>query len=101
MMAKDTEKVFNKKRLLELLVKFGPRVKRVPFTAEGLPTDEEVTLTKDIWAALSPDEKKRVLGNTAKVVAKERGLKLDEVPDQTPYSMRLTHRYLQQEAKKD
>ena len=99
-MAKDTEKVFTKKRLLELLVKFGPRVKRVPFTAEGLPGDEEVTLTKDIWSALTTEEKKKTLKNTAKVVAKERKVKPEQLPDQTPYSMRLTHRFLQLEAKK-
>jgi len=87
------------KRLRELLDRFSLRLKEHPFTRDGEPTHEEAELTKDIWAALFQEERKRILENTTKMVAEDRKADPKKVPDQTPYAMRLSHYFLRQKVR--
>lgn len=92
--------MFSKRRVDKLLDRFHPRLKRVPFTIDGIPAQEEVNLTVDIWSALTARERETIITNTSNVVAQEEQISLDELPDQTPYAMRLTHRFLQMQSRK-
>ena len=86
------------KRTVEgLIERFGSRLRAIPFTAEGVPSDEEGTLARDIWTALPPTDRKSIVDNTTKMVSEGRL----EVPDQTPYAIRLFHRYMWMKAKEN
>jgi hypothetical protein len=85
----------SEKRLNELLGEFGPRLKTATFTVEGMPSEEEVHLTKEIWGYLKENERRKILENTARMAAEEMGVEVGEIPDQTPYAMRLTYLHLQ------
>lgn len=45
------------KRVEELVDKFGSRLDEIEVTVEGLPSDEEVGLLKDIWNELEGGER--------------------------------------------
>jgi hypothetical protein len=90
-----------KDRIEALLARFSPRLKVLPFTSSGIPTDEETSLTKDLWAALSESERKNLIENTARMVAENRGTPIKSLPDQEPYAMRLLHRSMRMKAKED
>ncbi|MCX6694700.1 MAG: hypothetical protein NTU61_00170 [Candidatus Altiarchaeota archaeon] len=47
-------------RTKELLAKFGRRLTSNPFSIEGIPSEEEVRLTNDIWKAITESEKKSI-----------------------------------------
>ncbi|MFH0861849.1 MAG: hypothetical protein V1875_02360 [Candidatus Altiarchaeota archaeon] len=78
---------------------FERRIASLPFTDEGIPSQEEAQLTKDIWNALTKEERKAILEHTAEMVAEDHRTTRDKIPDQTPYAMRLTHKYLKMKAK--
>jgi len=84
-----------KERITSLADKYGPRIKRIPFTIEGIPSKEEITLTCDLWEALKENERQTLLNNTTHLIFPEETRLLPEVPDETPYAMRLLHRYMQ------
>jgi len=85
-------------RVAELVGRFSPRLKRVPFTIEGVPSEEEVALTKDIWKALDNGEKNAIVEATQRCVIAERtsnGKGVDDIPDERSHAIRLMHRFLQ------
>jgi hypothetical protein len=82
-------------RLDELSKRFQAMLRKYPLTKAGIPPEEETKLTRDIWAALTDAEKKAVLENTRRMVAEELETQVPDVPDQTPYAMRLTHLYFE------
>ena len=73
------EKPLPDKKVEELLRKYGPRIKRIPFTIDGIPTDEERNLTKDIWNSLDAETKKKILDKTRNVIASERKIKPEKI----------------------
>jgi hypothetical protein len=89
----------NEERLDELSKRFQARLRKYSLTKAGIPPEEETKLTRDIWAALTDAEKKAILENTRLMVAEDMEVKEANVPDQTPYAMRLTHLYLQTRVK--
>jgi hypothetical protein len=82
-------------REAELLGLFRPRIIANPFTVEGVPSEDERRLTRDLWAALTEGERRDTLRRITKSVAAGRGVKEADVPDQTPYAMRLAQRLMQ------
>jgi hypothetical protein len=78
-----------------LLKKFGLRISRTPFTISGVPSQDERQLSQDIWSALPADERQRIVENTKLMVSDDMSVGPGGLPDQTPYAVRLTHRYLQ------
>ncbi|MBD3388775.1 MAG: hypothetical protein GF416_06875 [Candidatus Altiarchaeales archaeon] len=100
-MTEDLKPIFSDERVDELLRRYGSRLRRIPFTVDGIPSDEEVKLTKDIWAALTDGERGHALDNISHMVSEEEGIPLEDLPDQTPYAMRLTHRFLRIESTED
>ncbi len=78
----------------KILDEMGARLRRVPFTIEGIPPREEAELTRNIWEDISDDVRKDLLKGCAKVAQKRMGIDSSSVPDQTPYAMRLTHRHM-------
>jgi hypothetical protein len=100
---KTTEEIVNLPEELTqgLLGSFGPRIKRVPFTIEGFPSSEEVTLTKDLWAHVGEEQRLKILESAAKNKAQQMGVETAKIPDQTPYAKRLLHRFLQIKQRQD
>jgi len=80
-------------RTKELLAKFGRRLTANPFSIEGIPSEEEVRLTNDIWKAITESEKKSICDKIKADYIKQYGVK--DLPDPTPYAMRLAYRYLE------
>ena len=80
-------------RAIEILKRFAPRLNETPFTVDGIPSEDEVRLTRDIWAFLSSTEKAKICDNI-RGEFRDRYGNATELPDPTPYAMRLTHRYL-------
>jgi hypothetical protein len=80
-------------RSRELLEKFSRRLDVTPFTVEGVPPQEEVDLIKDLWAALTDEEKKDICVKVGDEVFGD-SIPPEKRPDVTPYAMRLTLKYL-------
>lgn len=80
--------------------RFGPRLRRVPFTMEGFPSRDEVELTHDLWHGLNEQGRTAVLKSVTDMVCRRRDKTSDRLPDQTAYAQRLLHRALQIKARK-
>ena len=81
-------------RTTQLLTEFGERIDQTGFTAVGLPPEAETQLIKDVWEALTVDEQQAIL---ERIRQDTQGWLSDtpvELPEPTPYAMRLTLRYL-------
>lgn len=95
----DKAIVMPKSTEAKLLEEMGARLRRVPFTIQGVPSAEETKLTRDIWTVLSDEVRSSLLEGCAKVAQKRMGIDISSIPDQTPYAMRLTHRHMHIAAK--
>jgi hypothetical protein len=90
--------VLQRRTIDKLIGTFGARLKVVPFTAEGVPSDEEATLTRDLWSGLSAQEQRDIVSNTTSMVSDIRKTSPKNLPEQTPYAQRLLHRLMWMEA---
>jgi len=82
------------KRTKELLNTFGGRLSVTPFTIEGFPSTEEVRLTKDIWESLTETERNEICDKLRAEFMQKYSVEKN-LPDPTPYAMRLTYLYLE------
>ncbi|MFH1402645.1 MAG: hypothetical protein ABIH11_00065 [Candidatus Altiarchaeota archaeon] len=80
-------------RMGDLLDKFSRRLEVVGFTSEGIPSEEEVDLIKDIWSSLTEDERARICENVRREISHSSSVMEFNRPDVTPYAMRLTFKY--------
>jgi len=81
-------------RTKELLGRFGRQLSMSSFSVNGMPAEEEIRLTKEIWNSLTDSEKTRICDKIKAELMEKYGVK-KHLPDPTPYAMRLTHRYLE------
>ncbi len=81
-------------RTLELIDKFSARLDSMSFTSTGLPGKDEVLLINEVWNSLSIQEKKGICDNVRKDMSQGRSEIEGNLPDVTPYAMRITLKYL-------
>ena len=82
------------KRILSLINKFGKRLDEMHVTIEGMPTEEEIGLIRDVWNELTYTEKEAIYDAINTDIARgDRAFK-QKLPKPEPYAMRLTFKYL-------
>lgn len=80
-------------RVEELLTRFGERLHLQPFTETAVPSSEEVSLTRELWRALTDDERHTICDNLKTIKARGDDDYRTLLPDQRPLAMRVTHKY--------
>jgi len=84
------------KRVLGLVNKFGKRLDAIPITIEGMPTEEEINLIRDIWNELNYSEKEAIYDAINTDIARGDKAFKQKLPKPEPYAMRLTFKYLKE-----
>lgn len=81
-------------RTQELLDKFGKRLHDTHMTLEGLPSEDEVVLIKDIWFELTGSERNKICDALLDDISQGDSELREKLPWPEAYAMRLTFKYL-------